>query len=446
MPIASRFTVVLILVTAFVRPSSIMAQSGIATLDTLRLTLSEARTIAIRANPELRAARYGIGVSRGRFRQSGVLLPNPSVDVLSRGEGAEIGLTQEIEIAGQRGARRAAARAGIQRATSGVTDVARLTIAEVDRAFFGLVAASRRLALAEEVMGLNTRLAEFAARQLEAGGISRFEFNLATVELGRSRARTLGARREYQTTASELGQLLAVPPTAVVLPVSADAPSPANMDSAVAALPTDSAGRRRPAYNPLITGTALNVDSLTALALKRRPDLAERTAAVTEAGAEVSVARRESFPNLATRASSEIVDGERQLRPGIGLTLPFFNRNRGEIQARRAAEAQASAERDGVAVRIRAEVARAAAAYEVAAMEAAVLETTVLVTARENRRLLEIAYREGKVGLPVLLLIRNQVIDAELEFWDAWLAQREAGADLAAATGETVAAFDPNRE
>ena len=67
------------------------------------------------------------------------------------------------------------------------------------------------------------------------------------------------------------------------------------------------------------------------------------------------------------------------------------------------------------------------------------LEQTVLVPARENRRLLEVAYRAGKVGLPVLLLIRNQVIDAELEYWEAWLAAREALADLAETTGETVA-------
>ena len=48
--------------------------------------------------------------------------------------------------------------------------------------------------------------------------------------------------------------------------------------------------------------------------------------------------------------------------------------------------------------------------------------------------LLEIAYREGEVGLPVLLLIRNQVIDAELDYWAAWLAEREAAATLAEAT------------
>ena len=66
------------------------------------------------------------------------------------------------------------------------------------------------------------------------------------------------------------------------------------------------------------------------------------------------------------------------------------------------------------------------------------LESTVLAPARQNRQLLEIAYREGKVGLPVLLLIRNQVIDAELDYWTAWLAEREALATLAEATGANL--------
>ena len=71
------------------------------------------------------------------------------------------------------------------------------------------------------------------------------------------------------------------------------------------------------------------------------------------------------------------------------------------------------------------------------------LEATVLAPARENRVLLEAAYREGKVGLPVMLLIRNQVIAAEQEYWSAWLAEREAAALLAAATGESVALLPP---
>lgn len=432
----------LIMVASLPAPRGAASQRVGTAGDTVRVTLSDARALARRSNPELRAARFDIGVARGELRQAGVLLPNPTADVLTAGEGPEVGITQEIEVAGQRGARRRAARAGLERATAGVTDVARLTIADVDRGFFRLVAAHRRTALADEVLSLNERLAGFAERQVAAGGISRFEFNLATVEFGRSRARALAARREMESTASDFRELLGLAPSAAVIAVTDEAPPLAAITTPAVAT-ADSAVRAAVAARTSAPAITMNVDSLTALALARRPDLAERAAAVAEANAEVSVARREAFPSLAARASSEQIGTERQLRPGIGLTIPFFNLNRGEIAVRRSAASQAVAEREAVVLRIRSEVTRAVRSYEMAAAEAAVLENTVLATARENRRLLEIAYQEGKVGLPVLLLIRNQVIDAELEFWDAWLAQREARAALAAATGENVVGFDP---
>ena len=77
-------------------------------------------------------------------------------------------------------------------------------------------------------------------------------------------------------------------------------------------------------------------------------------------------------------------------------------------------------------------------AYRSATAEVAILETTVLVPARQNRGLVEIAYREGKVGIAELLLIQNQAIDAELDYWDAWLASRQARATLAEAIGQNA--------
>jgi outer membrane protein TolC len=58
----------------------------------------------------------------------------------------------------------------------------------------------------------------------------------------------------------------------------------------------------------------------------------------------------------------------------------------------------------------------------------------VLQPARENQQLLEKAFRAGKVGLPTLVLLRNQLLDAELGYVDAILAQRRALVALQAAT------------
>ena len=397
--------------------------------DTVRLTLDDARARALRANPELVAARFDTAIAGGELRQAALPLRfNPVADVLGArgGNGVEAGVSKELELFGQRGVRVGARRAGFERATAGVANAARLTVGAVDRTFYRLVSDSRRLALAEEILALNQRLADVAQRQLTAGEISRLDLNLAVVELGRSRSRMLAVRRERVQTALELERLVGLPRGTPLAPVF------------------DPSVHTERDLQPLAdSASALDVEQVTQRALGRRADVIERSAATREATAEAALARREALPNLILRGVSEPDGDGRVLRPGIGLTLPVFNLNRGTVAARRATARQAELERAAVVTRVRTDVAAAAAAYRSAAEEVNVLEATVLGPARQNRQLVETAYREGEVGLPVLLLIRNQAIDAELEYWTSWLAEREALAALLEATGENVPAAAP---
>ena len=399
--------------------------------DTLRLRLAEARARAMGGNPDLSSARLDSAIARGELRQAGLLRFNPTTEVLTPGggKGVEYGVTQEIELLGQRGLRLRAGRAGLERASAGVRNATRLTTGDVDRAFFRLYSAARRGELAQEVLGLNQRLATVAEKQLSAGEISRLEYNLALVELGRSRSRLLVARREREGVEVELRRLLGVARHVAIEPVLDSSTEHKHSPRDLHGIATDDGAFADSAL-------AFDVDSLTAIAFRLRPDLTERSAAVQQSEAQASLARREALPNLVLRAASEQEAGTaRTFRPGIGITLPVLNLNQGEVQARRAAARQAELERQALATRVRAEIEVAVTAYRTASSEVEVLETTVLAPARQNRQLLETAYREGKVGLPVLLLIRNQVIDAELEYWESWLAEREALARLAEATG-----------
>lgn len=410
--------------------------------DSVRLSLIEARALALRQNPELGAARLDTAVAQGELQQAGLLLRfNPEAELLgaTAEKGLEIGFSQQLEIFGQQGARRGAAQSGLERAQSAVRNASRLTLGELDRAFYRLVAAVRRRDLAQDVLGLNSRLAEVASRQLQEGEIGRLDFNLATVELGRSRAGVLAARRALTDAGVELGRLVGLPSSTVVIPV---------VDSMLEGPPTDSAAMvPLPAGQEAVEGDhlGLNTDSLTALALARRPDLAERAAAVQQANSLATLAGREALPNLVLWGVSEQEGNtDRVFRPGVGLTLPFFNRNQGEVAARRAGTQQAELERAALTARVRAEVASAVAAYQAAATEVALLEATVLRPARQNRQLVETAYREGKVGIAELLLIRNQAIEAELEYWAVWLAARETRATLAEVTGQDFSTATPD--
>ncbi len=57
--------------------------------------------------------------------------------------------------------------------------------------------------------------------------------------------------------------------------------------------------------------------------------------------------------------------------------------------------------------------------------------------------LLDEAFRSGKVDLPTLLLIRNQLLDAELAYWDSWLQFRAELIRLDAATAKPTTDDEP---
>jgi cobalt-zinc-cadmium efflux system outer membrane protein len=91
-----------------------------------------------------------------------------------------------------------------------------------------------------------------------------------------------------------------------------------------------------------------------------------------------------------------------------------------------------------VELRVRTEVEAALARYESAQEAVSILETELLGPIRENHSLLQVAYTEGLIDIATLLLLRNQLLDAELDYWDAWERREQARTELASATGRIL--------
>lgn len=178
-----------------------------------------------------------------------------------------------------------------------------------------------------------------------------------------------------------------------------------------------------------------------------------------EADARATLARREAIPSprvgvfIEREERHPAVGGTPDPRTGLGsprvgvgvsLPIPLFQRNQGIVAENRARSEQARYHREATELAIRTEVMAALDAYRSAGEEIRVLEEEVLLPARENQRLLDVAFQEGRIALPTLLLLRNQLLDAELSYWDAWLAAHRALVDLQSATATLGANTTPD--
>ncbi|MGD9524817.1 MAG: TolC family protein [Gemmatimonadales bacterium] len=392
-------------------PAGVMA-------DTLALTLADVFHLARTRGLDLEASRQMIGMAAGDLRESRVTGFNPTVGYQRfesgrPGESAEYGLTvsENLGWVTQRGPRVAAARSALERTVAEVGDQERLATREAGRVFVAALAAERRLALADQMVAATRRLSDVTQIQLREGEISVLEANLAEIEFGRTQARALTARREATTTLLELRRWIGVEPTTAILLVE-------------------------PADVALGPGRLIE-DSLMAMAVRRRPDLVAQRRAVEEAAVRRQLAVREGIPMPTLMGMLARDPGGANARLGIGVSMPIalVDRNQGRVQREAFGYEQAAIRLEAVLLTVRLEVREARLAYLAASEEVASLESRVLTPVRDNLALLDSAYRAGKVGLPTLLLLRNQLFEAEVDYWRAWQAKREALLRLQAAIG-----------
>ena len=205
-------------------------------------------------------------------------------------------------------------------------------------------------------------------------------------------------------------------------------------------------------------------DSLVAQAFRSRADMArassEESLRVAELNFErrtggvnptlgVSLAReKSSFDGADFTGRSEVTSGltglskaETRLGLSLALPLPLSYRHQPEI-ARAAVEAsRARADRLALSARVRADVEGACATVAATQRRAAAAREPARGATDDLGRV-EAAYREGRIGLQEYLTFRARLIEAGLRYLDALQALEDARADLAASVGLDMATLD----
>ncbi len=389
------------------------------------LTIELAVETALEHNPDLLAIRQEVEVARGRQVRSQLFNRfNPSLNGQAwnrnnPGSGNEadfqVTLSQEVEVAGQRGLRREAAARNVSRVEAQVKDRERLITGQVKRAFFRALTLKKRLELRREIEKLNRRIRDASKARFEAGVAPIMESNLAEIRYGQSRKETFVAEASFRNALVNLRRLLGWEPDR--------------------AIELDGQLRNSPRAVPL--------PDLLQIAQAQRPDLLAAKREVARVKAAMDLTRRLIVPNPTFQGfyqtETEGPEGASKLMGGgISIPLPVFDRKQGELVTQGGELNRGRHQMMAVTRNIEREVETAFQAYEAARRSVEVFEAEVLDRIEENFRFIEIAYREGKIGLLQLIVVQDDLITAQLSYVDSLGQFRVAEANLEQAVGGEI--------
>jgi cobalt-zinc-cadmium efflux system outer membrane protein len=376
------------------------------------ISLDDALRAAADRDPELRALLAEVKAAEARGVEARALLPNPSLDAAAGPRRAggetttdlEVALSQPVEVAGQRGARRAAAAGALEAARARVADRRLSLAAEVRTAAGRALAAEAREALAADGVVAARRAAEATAERLRAGAAARLEANAARVEEGRARREHARARRDREEALSAFGLL-----------VGGEVRPDATLEALAGAV-----GALAPAPGP---------------GRSSHPAVAAARAEVSAARWEAALAARSAVPDLRVGASVAREEDADVLLGTVGLDLPLFRRNQAERGAAGARLARAEAALAAVERRAPEALRQAALRRDAARAEVEALRGDLLRAAEENAALAAEGHEAGKLSLLEALLLRRDAAEARRALVDALEELNAAEAALAAAAG-----------
>ncbi len=407
---------------------------GSATAHAGQISVDDALAAAEARNPAVAEAEARVAQASGRGITAAQWVPSrpelalgvESDALFARdGEGAlDVGISQELELFGQRGLRIRVAREDRAARSFDVDDERRRLRAETQAAYYELMFQERRLALAADVAETATRLVESARQRVGAGDLGEAELELLVGDLALARSDRRAAEGDAGVARAALDRLIG------------------ENDGAATATTGDF---------PALTASG-DAGALAARAVDERPDLAAAARDLATARAEVALRRRERLPNLtvsigyvydrgvlgADDFSPPVIDrafdADHLFTVGLSLPLPLFRSNAGEVAQARGRTAEAEARQAGIEARIGEDVAAAVARRDAARDRIGELDEAATAVATTLARY-EKAWTEKHIDLAEYLAIRDRVLAVQVSALEARRDGAVADAELERAVG-----------
>ena len=386
----------------------------------VRLTLAQALDRAFSTSPIIDARRAEVRRAEARLLGSRIYPFNPELELAAGDRQSptesstdqSIGISQEIEIAGQRRKRIGVTTAALEAAQLDFEREMRLLGARVELAFAEAVRARELLGVADADAELARQLLRFSTRRLDAGAGTQVELNLARSTAGLTERTLRLSQSAVETARNRLAELVGLPAELQLDGVVGDLPSPDD---------------RMP-----------ELEELLSFAFGNRADLAALRMETESARLSIDLSRSLRIPNLRVGAFYDQEEGTDDIK-GLGITvpIPLFNRNQGEVAEAEAEVERLFAEGSVAELTVRREVADALASYRYAQLAAVSLRDLVVGTLEENLALLRKALDAGKVNAAEVIVFRREFVEGQRQFIDALFEAQAARVALDLATGRT---------
>lgn len=373
-----------------------------------RLTIAEALSLTETANPALLAKQAQLAAAEGVQKDAQALLfnnPQLSADATHRyvpqaGESEErkqewsAGLSQTLEIAGQRGYRRAAADAALAALRAEIADARRTAHATAAERFYRVLALQQRVALEGQALSLFEGTATAIQKRRAAGEDTKLDANIAAVEAERARNQLAIAQEQLLAARADLSATIQLPSGHLPEAVGELALTPRRFSLAELLASADAHPRLRA--------------------------LAERE---NSASSRLKLEQASTYPDVTVGVSvgreGPATARERLTTLSLSLPLPLFKRNAAGIGQARSDLGQAQIERQSSLRDTRATVN--ALWLRLDSLEARVrrLQESMLPALADNQQLSVKSQKAGQIGLLELIVVNRQALDAQRDLNDA---------------------------
>lgn len=195
----------------------------------------------------------------------------------------------------------------------------------------------------------------------------------------------------------------------------AEGEAAASRERLVRALGVDVPGDslRLPARLADLAGAMPPRDSLVALAVNSRLDLAAALSEINASAREVGLTSRFRYLADGSLAYSGEAEGSRMLRgPGLSVPLPLFDRGQARLQRAQAALRQAVARQEGLIREVRSEVRESLAQLDAAQRRATRYQADVLPLRQRVTRETQLLYNSMAIGVFGLLAAQQAELEA----------------------------------